>query len=50
MGSFFHFNSASYKDNNYYNNIEDNVDHNIDNDTLNKILEYEVQFHQAIKI
>ncbi len=41
MGSFFHFNSASYRDNNDNNNIDDNIDDNIDNDTLNKILEYE---------
>ena len=49
MGSFFHFNYASYKNNNDYNNIEDNVDHNIDNDTLNKILEYESSITSSYK-
>ncbi len=49
MGSFFHFNSASYKNNNDNNNTEDKVDHNIDNDTLNKILEYERSIPSSYK-
>ena len=49
MGPFFHFNSASYKDNNDNNNIDDNIDDNIDNDTLNKILEYERSIPSSYK-
>jgi hypothetical protein len=45
MGSFFHFNSASYRDNNDNNNIDDNID----NDTLNKILEYERSIPSSYK-
>jgi hypothetical protein len=45
MGSFFHFNSASYRDNNDNNNIDDNID----NDTLNKILEYEGSIPSSYK-
>ena len=48
MGSFFHFNSASYKNNNDNNN-NDNIDDNIDNDTLNKILEYERSIPSSYK-
>jgi hypothetical protein len=45
MGSFFHFSSASYRDNNDNNNIDDNID----NDTLNKILEYERSIPSSYK-
>ena len=45
MGSFLHFNSASYRDNNDNNNIDDNID----NDTLNKILEYERSIPSSCK-
>jgi hypothetical protein len=48
MGSFFHFNSASYKNNNDNNN-NNNIDDNIDNDTLNKILEYERSIPSSYK-